>query len=43
MPEPMPEYIHIGTHPSLERGQLYKEGGERVGSEEMEMEWLKVG
>ena len=36
----MPEYTHIRTHPSLERGQLDREEGERAGFREVEMEWL---
>ena len=39
----MPEYTHIETHPSLERGRLDIEGGKRAGSREVEIEWLRVG
>ena len=38
----MPEYTHIETHPSLERGRLDREGGKRAGSGEVEIEWLRM-
>ena len=38
----MLEYTHIGIHPSLERGRLDREGGERVGSTEVEREKKRV-
>ena len=39
----MLEYTHIRTYPSLERGRLDREGGERAGSGEVEREKKRVG